>query len=67
MVRRPRGLYINTNVEAGRFEYNHNETHVRDAAPGLKVQTNVKSGALDAYIKSGGEARGRATPSTPAT
>ena len=38
-----------TKVKAGSLTHNHNESQVRDAAPGLKVQTNVKAGALNAY------------------
>ena len=38
-----------TKVKAGSLTHNHNESQVRDAAPGQKVQTNVKAGALDAY------------------
>ena len=33
-----------TKVKAGAFIGNHNEPQVRDGAPGLKVQTNVKAG-----------------------
>ena len=34
-----------TKVKAGALTHNHNKAQVRDAAPGLKVQTNVKAEA----------------------
>jgi len=34
-----------TNVKVDSLTHDHNESQVRDAAPGLKVQTNVKAGA----------------------
>ncbi len=38
----PTGLKIKTNVKAGGWEEQHNQTVVR----GLKVKTNVKAGIL---------------------
>jgi len=40
-------MQVQTNVKAGdgkRIISNHNETQVRPASPGLKVQTGVKAG-----------------------
>ncbi len=37
---------MKTKVKAGAVIGNHNEAQVRDAAPGLKVQTNVKAGGI---------------------
>jgi hypothetical protein len=33
-----------TKVKAGGWSNQHNETHVRDKAPDLKVKTGVKAG-----------------------
>jgi hypothetical protein len=33
-----------TKVKARAVTHNHDEAQVRDAAPGLKVQTNAKAG-----------------------
>ena len=41
-----------TKIKAGSLTASHNESRVRDAAPGLKVKTNVKAGALNAYTAS---------------
>jgi hypothetical protein len=42
-------MQTKTNVKAGIHPPNHNRAQVRDAAPGLKVKTNVKTEALNAY------------------
>ncbi len=42
-----------TKVKTGHLPYNHNEAQVRDAAPVLKVKTNVKAGLGSASSGSG--------------
>jgi len=48
---RPVGLRVQTNVKAGGSNPNHNEAQVRS----LKVQTDVKGGAVPSDSGSGGQ------------
>jgi hypothetical protein len=66
------GLKVKTNVKAGVFCENHNETLTRAAgqgkaprgkAPGLKVKTHVKAGGLDQHnetlVRAAGQGKAR--------